>query len=248
MSFLEGHYWKWCTSIKITSTSPTMNVLVASVWQFSISWTDLVRYGVTRYPTAAVQPRSIYSFAVSEVCFVQSWNLHILAVLKRVSCPTEWITSFWLRKSNCCWAGSILRLQDNTNNTWECLRTKYDLLGYSTATLVRQIHCQESLVIIYSLCRKNEMRKRVHLSHNQWDIINPGFQERQPCTIGLPISLCLLSLYWGFCIPTRCCCCLFPSRLGWLHSSLFFQATPALSVVAEKVHQGEPEKHQNGSR
>lgn len=58
-----------------------------------------------------------------------------------------------------------------------------------------QIHCQESLVLIYSLCRDDETRKRVHPPHNWWDIINPGFQELQPYIIGLQISLCLLSLY-----------------------------------------------------
>lgn len=117
-----------------------------------------------------------------------------------------------------------------------------------------KIHCQESLVIIHSLCSNNEMRKRVHPSHNQWDIINPGFQELQPCTIELPVSLCLLSLYWGFCIPTRCCCCLTLSTLGSLHSSLFFQATPALCGGSPKCTKGSqkntrmgPDTHQQGS-
>lgn len=157
-------------------------------------------------------------------------------------------------QSQTCQAGSILRLQDCTSNNWECLRTKYDLLGYSTATLFMQIHCQESPVIIYNLCRNNKMRKRFHLSHNWWDIINPRFQELQLYTVGLPISLCLLSLYWSFCIPTRCCCCLSLSRLGWLQSSLFFQATPAVSVVealncpkgSQKITGMGPDKHQQG--
>lgn len=132
-------------------------------------------------------------------------------------------------------------------------KKKSDLLGYSTATLFMQIHCQESLVLIYGLCRDNEMRKRVHASNNWWDTINPGCQELQSYIKGLQISLCLLSLYWDFCISTKSCCCVPLSRLEWLHS--FFQATPALSVMAalkytkgsQKNTRMGPDKHQQWS-
>lgn len=160
------------------------------------------------------QPRSSFRYTVSEVSSGQPWNFHILAVLERVSCPTGCITSFWLLQPNFCQAGRILSLQNCTNTIWECLRTKYDLLGHSTATLFMQIHCQGSLVIIYHLLRKTEIRKKVRPSHNWWDIINPGFQELWPYTAGLLISLCLLSLYWDFCIPAKCCFCVLLSRLG----------------------------------
>jgi len=118
-----------------------------------------------------------------------------------------------------------------------------------------QIHCQESLLIVYSLRRYNERKKRVLLSYNWWVIINPGFQELQPYTIRLPISLHLLSLSQGFLLPTRCCCWLLLSGFGCLNSSLFFQTTPALSVVAipkgtkgsQKNTRIGPDKNQQGS-
>lgn len=162
------------------------------------------------------QPRSSFRYTVGKVSSKRHLsNLHILAVLERVSSPTGCITSFWFLQPNFCQAGRILRLQNCTNTIWECLRTKYDLLGYSTATLFMQIHCQGSLVIIYHLFRKTEIRKEVCPSHNWWNTINPEFQQLWPYTIGLLISLCLLSLYfWYFCIPAKCCFCVFLFRLG----------------------------------
>lgn len=152
-------------------------------------------------------------------------------------------------QSQTCQAGSILRLQDCTSNNWECLRTKYDLLGYSTATLFMQIHCQESPVIIYNLCRNNKMRKRFHLSHNWWDIINPRFQELQLCTVGLPISLWLLSLLLKL-LYSHQVLLLSLSLQAWIAAVLPLLSSHPCSLCggSPQVPQGEPEKHQNGPR
>lgn len=90
---------------------------------------------------------------------------------------------------------------------------------------------KESLAIIQSLRKyKGNEENNLPLSY-MWDIINSGFQEPHPSTTAVDFFMPLFTEAC-FCIPTRRCCCLPLSRPGWLHSPLFAQVTPALSVVA----------------